>query len=101
MKTTFTAFAAIIAMTTTAAAQDVCMNAAELQSSLIDWYGESPVSGPSRDNTRLWVSDASGSWTLVRTLSDGNACVEAQGGNWSAGMDPEEMLASIQARTDG
>lgn len=101
MKTAFTAFATLAVMATSAAANDVCMSASEMQSSLIDWYGERPVSGPTQDNTRLWVSDATGSWTLVRTLSDGNACVEAQGGNWSAGADPQQMIAAIVARTEG
>lgn len=101
MKTALTAITAAVLMTTSAVAQDVCMCASEMQSSLIDWYGEKPVSGPSQDNTRLWVSDATGSWTVVRTLQDGTACVEAQGRNWSAGMDAEEVLASIEARTDG
>ena len=101
MKTAFTAITAALLMTTSAAAQDVCMSTAEMQSSLIDWYGEKPVSGPSQENTRLWVSDATGSWTLVRTQGDGSACVEAQGYNWSADMDAEEVIASLQARTDG
>ena len=101
MKTAFTALTAAILMTTSAAAQDVCMSTADMQSSLIDWYGEKPVSEISEDNTRLWVSDATGSWTLVRTTSSGTACVEAQGRNWSADMDAEDVHASIQARTDG
>ena len=94
-------FATLAALTTSVAAQQVCMSAAEMQSSLIDWYGERPVTGPSQDNTRLWVSDATGSWTMVKTMADGNACVEAQGGNWTAGMDAEQMMATIEARTEG
>ena len=101
MKTALTAIAAAVLMTTSVAAQEVCMSATEMQSSLIDWYGEEPVSGPSNDGTRLWVSDATGSWTVVRTLSDGNACVAAEGQNWTAGMDAQEVLASIQARVGG
>lgn len=101
MKTALTAITAAVLMTTSVAAQNVCRSASEMQSSLIDWYGETPVSGPLEDDTRLWVSDATGSWTLVRTTSDGKACVEAQGRNWTAGMDAEEVHASIQARTDG
>lgn len=101
MKTALTAITASVLMTTSVAAQDVCMSSSEMQSSLIDWYGEQPVSGPSQDNTRLWVSDATGSWTVVQTKANGIACVQAQGRNWTAGMDAEEVLASIQARTDG
>ena len=101
MKTALITIAAISMMATAATAQEVCMSAAEMQSSLIDWYGERPVAGPTQDNTRLWVSDATGSWTLVRNLSDGNACVQAQGGNWTAGKDADQMLTAIQARTEG
>lgn len=101
MKTALITFATVAAMATSAAAQDVCMSAQEMQSSLIDWYGERPVTGPSNNNSRLWVSDATGSWTLVRTLADGNACVTAQGSDWNAGNNPDEMLAQFQARTDG
>ncbi len=101
MKTVLTAIATIATLTTAAAAGQVCTSAAEMQSSLIDWYGERPVAGPSQNNTRLWVSDATGSWTMVKTMADGNACVEAQGGNWTAGMDAQQMMATNQARTEG
>ncbi|MEQ6249578.1 S-adenosyl-L-homocysteine hydrolase [Sulfitobacter sp. HNIBRBA3233] len=101
MKTLFAMIATASAIGSAAAAQEVCMSAAEMQSSLIDWYGEEPVAGPSPDNTRLWVSDASGTWTLVRTMADGAACVEATGENWSPGRDASEMLAALEARDKG
>lgn len=101
MKTALTALATLAALSTAAAAQQVCMSQTEMQSSLIDWYGEEPVSGPAQDNMRLWVSDKTGSWTLVRSMADGNACVEAQGRNWSAGMDTQDVIAAIDARTEG
>lgn len=101
MKTAVITFAALATLATSAAAQGVCMSASELQSSLIDWYGERPAADAPDNNTRLWVSDVTGSWTLVRTMADGNACVEAQGENWDANMDSGDMLAAIQARTEG
>ncbi|MEQ6202965.1 S-adenosyl-L-homocysteine hydrolase [Sulfitobacter sp. HNIBRBA2951] len=101
MKTVLTAIATITALTTAAHANEVCMSTAEMQSSLIDWYGESPVAGPTQDNTRLWVSDKTGSWTLVKSMADGNACVEAQGSNWDQSMDAQEVLLMIQERTQG
>ncbi|QUJ76156.1 S-adenosyl-L-homocysteine hydrolase [Sulfitobacter albidus] len=100
MKTLIATALTVTTLGTAAVAQDVCMPAAEMQSSLIDWYGEAPVAGPSQDNTRLWVSDASGTWTLVRTLADGNACVEATGENWSPDRDAEQLLAALEARND-
>ncbi|MEP2919673.1 S-adenosyl-L-homocysteine hydrolase [Sulfitobacter sp.] len=99
MKTAMTALAAVVAFSTAATAQQACMSHTEMQSSLIDWYGEEPVSGPMEDNLRLWVSDQTGTWTLVRSMADGNACVEAQGRNWSAGMDTQDVMAAIDART--
>lgn len=101
MKTALTTLAALAALATTATADQICMSTAELQSSLIDWYGESPVAGPTEDNTRLWVSDRTGSWTVVRTMADGTACVEAQGSNWSATMNARDVLATIDARSEG
>lgn len=101
MKTALTTIAAFALGATAAFADQVCMSSTEMQSSLIDWYGEEPVAGPTQDNVRLWVSNASGTWTLVRTLADGNACVEAQGTGWNSGASAEAMLATIRARTEG
>lgn len=98
MKTALTAIATLAALATTATAEQVCMSQAEMRSSLIDWYGERPVAGPSESNTRLWVSDRTGSWTLVRSQSDGIACVEAQGRNWNESMDAQDMLTLIEQR---
>ncbi|WP_299026683.1 S-adenosyl-L-homocysteine hydrolase [uncultured Sulfitobacter sp.] len=100
MKTITTAVAALFALSTAVAADEVCMNASEMQSSLIDWYGERPVEGPSANNTRLWVSDATGSWTLVRTTDEGKACVAAQGRNWNASMDASDVLSEIAENTE-
>jgi hypothetical protein len=97
MKTVITAIAAITILATAASAKDVCMEAGELRSSLIDWYGERPVEGPSLDNMRLWVSDATGSWTLVKTVGDGDACVEAQGKNWNSNLNASDMMSAVEA----
>lgn len=80
---------------TTGAAQDVCMPAAELKASLIDWYGEAPVAEPTEANQQLWASQTSGTWTMVRTMADGNACVLAQGDDWMAGTSDREILALL------
>lgn len=101
MKTLFSTISAVMLASTPVLAEEVCMTTAEMQSSLIDWYGEEPVAGPSPDNTRLWVSDATGTWTLVRTLSDGNACVKATGENWSPDADAEQLLAAMETGTKG
>ncbi|QFT58292.1 hypothetical protein FIU94_05590 [Sulfitobacter sp. THAF37] len=75
--------------------QDVCMPAAEMKASLVDWYGERPVAEPSQDGEQMWASDRSGTWTMVKLLADGNACVIAQGENWMAGVEAPEQLALL------
>jgi len=100
MKTVLTAIAAATILASAASANEVCMSKAEMQSSLIDWYGERPATDLSADNTRLWVSDKTGSWTMVRNLSDGNACVVAQGTNWSSEMNAATVLDAVQDRIE-
>lgn len=100
MKTAMIAIVTTALMSTTAVAQDVCMSTTEMQSTLIDWYGESPVTEVSADDTRLWVSDSTGTWTLVRTMTGGTACVKAQGSNWSEEMDARTVQTAIEGRID-
>jgi len=92
-----TAFAALttVSVTGSASAQEVCMPTHEMRAALIDWYGERPVKGQDQGNTQLWVSDATGTWTILKTLSDGNSCVEAQGEDWMAGMANERIFAAL------
>lgn len=85
---------------TAASAQDVsghqvCMPAEEMKASLVDWYGETPVAEPSQEGEQMWASDRTGTWTMVRLLADGNACVVAQGENWMAGIDSPGKLALL------
>ena len=75
--------------------QDVCMPAAEMKASLVDWYGETPVAEPSAKGEQMWASDRSGTWTMVKLLADGNACVIAQGDNWMAGAESPEQVAML------
>lgn len=101
MKTLIATTVTIASVGAAASAQDVCMSADEMQASLIDWYGETPATEPSEDNTRLWVSDVTGTWTMVRTMADGNACVVATGDNWTPAEDAEKLLASLEASFEG
>lgn len=78
-------------------AADVCMPAQELKASLVDWYGEVPIEGQTEGGTQIWASDQSGTWSAVKTLSNGMACVTAQGTNWMAGLEGSELLiASLE-----
>lgn len=65
-------------------AAPVCMDAFEMEAALIDWYGETPVSGAVTANQQLWASDATGTWTLMELHTDGTACVLGQGDDWRA-----------------
>ena len=82
----------VSAFATSASAEDVCMPATELKASLTDWYGETPVDGQKAGNLQIWASQQTGTWTAVRTLSDGLACVEDQGKNWLAGPAGQRMI---------
>ena len=73
----------------------VCMNAAEMEASLIDWYGEAPVEGEARDNMQLWASDRTGTWTVVRYLVDGTSCVVDQGKGWTSPGEQGVPMAAL------
>lgn len=75
--------------------QDVCMPAEEMKASLVDWYGETPVAEPSDEGEQMWASDRSGTWTMVKLMADGNACVIAQGDNWMTGVEAPEQVALL------
>jgi hypothetical protein len=98
MKPVFSISAVLIAIglsAPAAAADTVCMPSGEMKASLIDWYGERPVSEPSENREQLWVSEQTGTWTLIKTLADGNACVLAQGEDWMAGANQDELIAAL------
>ncbi|MEL7131388.1 MAG: hypothetical protein AAGK77_03145 [Pseudomonadota bacterium] len=89
------------AATSAALAETVCMDAAEMEASLIDWYGEAPVRGAKAKDQQLWASDATGTWTLMQLNSDGTACVLGQGQNWSGSGDPLVALRRSLDKSDG
>ena len=98
MKPVFTGAILAVTLTTVGAmaqAEEVCMPASEMKSALIDWYGEAPVPGQAKGNSQLWASDTGGTWTLVKTMADGNACVIAQGQDWQEGLEGDKQLAAL------
>lgn len=97
MKPTFAATMLFAFVAVPAAAQDqpVCMAAPDLKASLIDWYQERPAAGEKDKKEQLWVSGRSGTWSVVRFMADGNACVMAQGSDWEAGLARDELLAAL------
>lgn len=78
-----------------AKAEQVCMVADEMKAALIDWYGERPIAEPTETSEQIWVSQETGTWTMIKLLSDGNACVMAQGEDWVTGADNTEMVAQL------
>lgn len=85
------------ACATSAMAQgNVCMAAGEMKAALTDWYGEKPVSPPSETKEQLWVSQETGTWTLIKSFSDGHACVLSQGKDWMTGADQDQLLAELR-----
>ncbi len=97
MKTIFTAglFTAASALAVSAQEAPVCMNAAELEASLVEWYNETPATQES-PTRYVWASGIGGTWTIVEyndSTEPGRACVIAQGENWQPGMDDDTLLA--------
>ena len=95
----FISTAAIIlglaSFSTAAQAEQVCMSADEMKAALIDWYGEQPVPGASDKTDEVWASPQTGTWTMFRTFSDGNACVLAQGDDWLMAPTDNELVAQL------
>ncbi|WP_224824250.1 S-adenosyl-L-homocysteine hydrolase [Cognatishimia sp. MH4019] len=78
-----------------------CMPRAEMASALIDWYGEEPVDmamGVETDDTQLWASDRTGTWTLVRYTEDSVACVVAQGFNFEPDAPSAALVAALETQ---
>lgn len=86
---------ALILSASTAMADSVCMSSAEMEASLVDWYGETPVAGQEAKDTQLWASERNGTWSLVQYLPDGNSCVLETGEDWNGGADAGEVLAML------
>ncbi|WP_189799476.1 S-adenosyl-L-homocysteine hydrolase [Tateyamaria sp. syn59] len=85
-----------LATATAALADPVCMDAAEMEAALIEWYGETPVAGAWAADQQLWASEATGTWTLMELRVGDRACVLSQGEDWAPSDDPivafEQML---------
>ncbi|WP_299728472.1 S-adenosyl-L-homocysteine hydrolase [uncultured Tateyamaria sp.] len=80
---------------TSLAAQDVCMSAPEMEASLVDWYGETPVEESRTESTAIWASEETGTWTLVQYLADGQSCVLAQGHDWGSEVSEDLLVAGL------
>ncbi|MGC1505512.1 MAG: S-adenosyl-L-homocysteine hydrolase [Sulfitobacter sp.] len=82
--------------TSAAAGEPVCMATGEMKAALTDWYGETPVEAKSGEREQLWASKETGTWTMIKSFSDGNTCVVAQGDDWMTGLDQDQLLAALR-----
>lgn len=99
MKQLFALLLLTVTAPTVLAAQDTpCMPTAEAEASLIDWYGERPVSGSQEEGAVLWTAGYGQSWTLLSYQADGMSCTLAQGDDWVPSLDipldPDLLIAS-------
>ncbi|SFB04468.1 hypothetical protein SAMN05421688_2491 [Poseidonocella pacifica] len=79
------------------AAAQTCMDAQELEASLIDWYGETPVGAQDTD-FQVWASETSGTWSMVEYRETGEACVLSTGEGWPKnGPLPTNLMAELSA----
>lgn len=62
-----------------------CADRAKITQRLEAGYGEKFAGGGLRNSESIyevWMSDDSGTWTILMTRPDGTACVMAAGTNW-------------------
>lgn len=74
-----------------AAAQPVCGDRSEITARLASKYGERPAGmGLSHSNTmiELFVSDDTGTWTVLLTTPSGRTCLVSAGEYWQAAPRP-------------
>ncbi len=98
MKQLFAA-AALIAMSLPAVAQEeaLCLPTEEAEAALMDWYGETPVSGDAQQGHLMWAAGIGQSWTLLSYEADGTSCTIAQGENWSPHLHGDALVAELLA----
>ncbi len=76
---------AVLMPATAAQAQMACGTRDSVVESLGDKYGETlrggGMSGPGAI-FELWASEATGTWTILKTTPDGQTCAMAVGDNW-------------------
>ena len=76
-----------------AAAMPFCADRHNLAENLAQRFDEAHKASGLRSATELveiWVSDASGTWTILLTTADGNTCILASGPHWLAFPEPVE-----------
>ena len=75
-------------MASGAVAQANCADRGKIIARLQDKYGEQFHGGGLQNAQSIfevWASDDTGTWTILRTRTDGVSCVMASGTNWVPG----------------
>ncbi len=76
---------AVLMPATAAQAQITCGTRDSIVERLGEKYGETRRGGGLAGPTaiyELWISDATGTWTILKTTPDGQTCAMAVGDNW-------------------
>lgn len=81
-----------LALSAGVANAQACTDRTELVERLSAKYGEVFTGGGLRDTTTIfevWMSEESGTWTMLLTRADGTACIMASGSHWRDGLPTE------------
>ena len=82
----------ILTLAAGSASAQACTDRSDLVERLAAKYGEVFAGGGLRDSSSIvevWMSEETGTWTVILTRADGRACVMASGTNWREGLPSE------------
>lgn len=90
-------FALMAAASANAQTQN-CADRSTITERLASGYGEKFAGGGLRNAEsvfEVWMSDDSGTWTILMTTPDGRSCVMAAGTNWRTALPGKEQPAGV------
>ena len=82
-------FAASVAVPAVAQTQTPCADRAVVTERLQSAYGERFAGGGLRNSQSIfevWMAEDTGTWTIIMTMPNGQACVMAAGTDWRVSM---------------
>ena len=89
---------ALLALPTLAYAQSTCGQREAIVERLTSKWGETFAGGGLQNANsvfEIWMSVEKGTWTILRTMPNGTACVMAAGTNWLESL-PGEHVAGVK-----
>lgn len=81
-------------------AQSTCGERETIVERLAAKWGEEFVGGGLQDANNIfeiWMSSEKGTWTILRTMANGRACVMATGTNWQVGIPADPKVAGVKS----